>query len=121
MSSELVARLGLIAGALLVAWLVVLVLRRRSTGSSRRIDSTGLGSGIYFFSSTACPDCGSVRRQLSSAVGESGYSEMSWEQQPGLFHELGIVAVPATLIVAGDGSGVLWPGKADEALATVGP
>ncbi|MEA1902065.1 MAG: hypothetical protein U9N56_00905 [Actinomycetota bacterium] len=118
---EVLARLALIAGALVVAWLASLAMRRRSVGSPRRIESTGLVAGVYLFSSSACPDCGPVRRLLDEALGEAGYVEMSWEEQPGMFHDLGITGVPATLVVDQDGAAVVWPGKPDRALGTLGP
>ena len=118
---EVWARLGLIAGALLVALVVTLVLRARARGAPQRLESTGLEAGIYYFSSASCPDCRSVRRKLTEALGESGFLEFNWEQQPGVFHDLSVDAVPATLVVNTDGSGTLYPGQPDRALATVGP
>jgi hypothetical protein len=55
---------------------------------------------------------------LDEALGSDGYREFRWEQDPGLFHDLGVNAVPATAIVDIDGSGVLWPGRPDKALAS---
>lgn len=114
-------RLGLIAGALAVAALATVVLRSRLKGRPRVLEATGLEAGIYLFTSATCPDCSSVRRTLIDEMGESGFVELSWEQEPGEFHRLGIDAVPATVVVARDGSATLWPGRADEALRALGP
>lgn len=119
--NDLLARVALISGALLVAAIATYVLRHRARGAPRRIDSPGLGQGVYLFSSTACPDCRSVRRTLEAALGPNGFEETSWEEDPGLFHQLGVTAVPATLIVDSDGTGMLWPGRPDRALAGFGP
>jgi hypothetical protein len=119
--SDLFARFGLIAGALLIAWLVTVALRRRSSGSPRKLAATGLDAGAYLFTSTACADCGPTRRQLDESLGKGGYTEVSWEEEPGLFHQLGINAVPATLIVDAGGSATLYPGRADKALVVLGP
>lgn len=118
---EVWTRLALIGGALLVAALVTIVIRSRVTGRPRNLRQTGLGPGVYLFSSIACPDCASVRRALVRALGEEGFEERSWEAEPGVFHRLDIEAVPATLIVAHDGSATLWPGRADGALESLGP
>jgi hypothetical protein len=115
---DLWVRLSLIAGALIVAGLVTVMMRLRAKGGPRKLHATGLGQGVYLFSSTACPDCKHVRRMLDDAFGGDGYREFQWEQEPGLFHDLGVDAVPATVIVEFDGSGVLWPGRPDKALAS---
>lgn len=110
-------RLSLIAGALVVAGVTTVTMRLRAKGGPRRLAETWLDQGVYLFSSTACPDCKHVRSMLDDALGRDGYQEFRWEQEPGLFHDLGVDGVPATLIVDPNGSGVLWPGRPDEALA----
>ena len=118
---EVWVRLGLIGGALLVAAASTVALRTRSSGKKRAVPETGLQPGIYFFSSSACPDCSRARRVLNDSLGNEGFVEISWEADPGVFHRLDVDAVPATLIVEADGSGTLWPGKAERALESVGP
>ena len=113
---EVWARLGLVVGALIVAGAATLVLRSRAKGEPRKLAATGLGQGVYLFTSKACPDCRHVRGMLDDALGREGYAELSWEMEPGIFAELGVNGVPATLIVEVDGSGVLWPGRPDKAL-----
>lgn len=118
---EIWVRLALIGGALAVAGLVTIALRARAKGKPRRMEATGLPPGVYLFTSEACADCGSVRRALGQALGDAGFVERSWEEEPGLFHRLGVDAVPATLVVEPDGSGTLWPGRAEQVLAALGP
>lgn len=118
---EIWVRLGLIGGALLVAAISTMALRTRSSGRKRAVPETGLEPGVYFFSSSACPDCSRARRVLSESLGKDGFVEISWEADPGVFHRLGVDAVPATLMVEAGGSGTLWPGKAERALESVGP
>lgn len=113
-------RLALIGGALVVAALATTIIRLRARGGPRRLHETGLAPGVYLFTSSACPDCSSVRRALTEALGEGGFEERSWESEPGVFHRLGVDAVPATMIVGEDGSGTVWPGRADDALAELG-
>ena len=113
---ELWLRLGLIAGALAIAAIATLTLRFRNRGGPVDLEVTGLGPGVYLFTSTACPQCGSARRALSDSLGEDGFAELRWEELPGVFHDLGIEGVPATLVVRADGSGTVWSGKPDPAL-----
>lgn len=119
--SELWLRLGLIAGALAVGALATVILRSRVTGRPKVLMRTGLAPGIYLFTSAACPGCSSARRMLIDELGESGFVELRWEQQPGVFHQLSVDAVPATVIVGEDGSGTLWPGRPERALNSLGP
>ncbi len=119
--SDVWLRLSLIAGALAVAAVAAVVLRSRVAGRPRQLESTGLGPGVYLFTSTACADCSPARRKLIDELGEGGFVELGWEQEPGVFHRLGVDAVPATAIVARDGSATLWPGQPDDALDSVGP
>jgi hypothetical protein len=118
---EVVLRLVLIGGALLVTVTAISLVRSSAKKAPRRLESTGLRSGVYLFSSSACPDCHSARQALDAAFGESGFAEFNWEENPGLFHDLAVDAVPATLVVADDGSGTLWTGQPGGALASLGP
>jgi len=117
---ELWTRLALIAGALIVALAVTLILRARGKAGPRRLESTGLVAGVYLFTSSTCPDCRPARKKLMGKLGD-GFVEMNWEQEPGVFHQLGVSAVPATLLVAADGSGTLFSGQPDKALSRLGP
>lgn len=110
-------RAGLVASALLVVGVVVLVLRRNETAKARRVPVTGLRPGIYLFSSTTCPTCITARGKLSEKV--DVFEEIVWEEQPGLFEELGVDAVPAVLVVGDGGAGRLFPGQPDRALREV--
>lgn len=103
--------MGVVLGALAIAGLATVALRSRAQSGRRRILSdTGLPPGTYLFTSAACADCLGARTTLDNSVGPSGYTEMSWEEQPGLFGQLGVDGVPATLVVDDEGNGVLAPG-----------
>lgn len=117
--SDIAVRLAVVGGALAVALLAMWLIQRRASGPIRRMDSTGLPSGVYFFSSTACDSCGRSRKELIGALGEAGFVEHGWEENPGLFADLGVVAVPAVLVVDETGRGTLFPGKAKKALASL--
>ncbi len=119
--SETGSRIALVAGAILVTLVVTLILRARATGPARKISAIDLAPGVYYFSSATCAECAPARRMLIERFGEGGFSEMSWEQEPGLFHSLGIDAVPATLVVGSRGSGTLWPGKPNQMFSRFDP
>ena len=118
---EIWLRLGLIAGALAVALVVTLVLRARASAGPTRIEATGMAEGLYLFTSSSCGDCRSARKTMNETVGDAGFVEINWEEQPGIFHQIGVGAVPATMVVANDGSGTLYSGSPLRALATLGP
>lgn len=108
-------RVTVIAGVLAIAGLVVIVQRQRAQAPVRAIGSTGLEAGVYFFSSATCSSCEAAREKLDAAMGEDGYTEFVWENEPDPFTDLKVNAVPAVLIVR-DGRGRLYPGQPDRAL-----
>lgn len=118
---EVWLRLALIGGALFIAAAATLVVRANATRRPRELADTGLPPGVYYFSSSSCPDCTSVRTALEGALGESGFVELSWERDAVEFDRLGVDAVPATMVVSDDGSALIWQGRAERALASLGP
>ena len=54
-------------------------------------------------------------------LGSAGYNEIEWENEPGLFAELGIDAVPCTVVVGDDRSASVHPGMPDRALRGLNP
>jgi hypothetical protein len=119
--SDLLTRLVLIAGVLAVAAAAALVIRARARGGARQIKATGFAPGVYLFTSSTCPDCGSARRVLIDELGDRGFEEIEWERDPRVFDRLGIDAVPATIVVDESGKGTVWPGSPERAIAGFGP
>lgn len=118
---ELWLRVGLVAAATAVTALAAYVLSTRSGRRPRTIRTGALAPGVYLLTSATCPDCAPARDKLGEALGEDGYVEVTWEDRPDVLQELGVDAVPATLIVDEEGRGVLYPGQPDQALARLGP
>jgi hypothetical protein len=56
--------------------------------------------------------------KLDERIGTDGYTEFVWEREPDLFDEVGIDAVPATLIVSGR-LGRIYPGQPDGAFESL--
>lgn len=119
--SDLTLRILLASGALLVAAVITAFLRLRTSAPVRALSPGPLSSGIYLFSSSACLDCSAARNALVRRLGEAGFREMKWEDEPEIFHELGIVAVPSTMVVPESGSAQLWSGTPDEMFSSLDP
>lgn len=114
---EVWLRIGLILGALAVAASIALIQRRRARSPVRSVEARGFDPGVYFFSSSACPTCSQARKKLNAALGDKGYIELVWEEEPGVFDDLGVDAVPAVVVVREDGRGKLYPGQPERVLS----
>jgi hypothetical protein len=110
---DLWLRIALIAAALSVAAIVVALRRRTALKAPRRLAVTRLPAGIYLFTSADCDGCRAARAKLNERLGEAAYNEIAWEDSPEVFNGLGVDVVPATMVVADDGSGHLWRGQPD--------
>jgi hypothetical protein len=118
--SEVWLRLAIVIGAVAVSLLIVAMLRRRPAVSGSA-DSGALAPGVYLFTSSTCADCVQARERLEDRLGNDGYVEIGWEDDPGLFTHLGIDAVPCTVVVGADGSASFHPGMPDGALRGLNP
>jgi mono/diheme cytochrome c family protein len=117
---EIWVRIGLVAGALIVAGAVTAVLRARARQRPvREVDAAEFEPGVYLFASSTCASCHMARVKLDAALGVDGYVEMAWERDPGVFTALEVEAVPAVMIVSAGGRGRIFPGQPDKALETV--
>jgi glutaredoxin len=119
--SETWARLAWVLGAVVVATAAILILRYRIRERPVVIQQAILGSGVYLFTSATCPDCEAARRLLVEAIGPSSFVELSWESHPETFRDIGIGAVPATLIVREAGHSTIYRGRPDQALEALSP
>ena len=119
--SEVWVRAILIAATVGVVALALMGLRYRSRVAPRTLRATGLEEGVFLMTSSACSECATARDRLDGAIGESGYTELSWERDPEVFESLEVDGVPAVLVIDGDGFGELWPGQPDRVLKTLGP
>jgi len=115
------SRVAVVVGVLAIAVSVSLILRRRGRRSIRRLDGVDLSAGVYYFSSSTCDTCQTARVALSRLLGPDDFTEFAWEETPAVFEELGVGAVPATLVVAADGSAVLHAGVPKNLRGVVGP
>jgi hypothetical protein len=118
--SEVWLRVGIVAGGTVVALGIVLVLRRRLT-HPMATETGGLSPGVYLFSSSTCVDCVPARARLLDALGASEFVEIRWEDEPALFADLGIDAVPCTVIISEGGTSTRFPGMPDQALEQLNP
>lgn len=116
---EVWVRIAVVAGALALAAAIGIWQRDRGRGPVRHLEATGLDPGLYLFSSHACPGCARARERMSSVLGEGGFVEFVWEDQPGVFADIGVSGVPAVLRVGADGVGDLYPGQPRRVLSRV--
>lgn len=114
-------RLALVGGALAIVALVVWLMRRRDQRLGKSFDVEGLSEGVYFFSSTTCDSCRDARKRIEQLVGSEGYTEYAWETAPDMFSDVGVEAVPATLVVFSSGKAELHNGAPESLRLTNGP
>lgn len=114
--NELWVRVALVAGALALAGVIALMVRRRATARVRTVKTRGLEAGVYFFSAATCATCEQARTKLDSSLGPDGYKEFAWEHHPQIFTEYDIDQVPAVMIVDDGGRGRIHFGQPDLAL-----
>lgn len=112
-------RLGIVAGGVVLALLVVLIPRRPATRIAG--EAVGLDPGVYLFSSGACADCAPARDRLVHDLGPTGFVEIRWEDEPARFEELGVEVVPCTVVVSDTGVATRFPGMPDRALERLNP
>lgn len=116
---ELWLRLGILIVAIGIAAAVSI---RMVTGAARRprpISDAPLPDGVYLFTSSTCADCDAARSALTESLGAEGFTEMKWEAEPWVFDQLQVESVPSTLVVAGEGGSILYPGHPARALASL--
>ena len=119
--AEVWLRAGLVVGVVLAAAAVTWSLRRRAAIPVRRIDVSGLEAGVYFFSASTCDTCEAARQALREIAAPAGFTEFAWEQTPEKFAELGVEAVPATLVVPTEGEATLHTGMPRRLRGVGGP
>jgi glutaredoxin len=93
---------AIVAAALVAAWLG----RRDSSPGHPVVDLTGTGiqDDVVVFTSTECPDCKKVLEALRA--GGASFREVTWELEPALMSELGVVGVPLVVVRARSGETV---------------
>lgn len=115
---EVWIRVALILAAIGLV-LVVASVRHRSVRSPRPVRAESMQAGVYLFASSTCETCDRAREKLDRGIGEDGYTELVWEQDPGPFGELGVEAVPSVVVLGNDGTGRLFPGQPERALRAI--
>lgn len=118
--SEVWLRLAIVAGLVLISAVGIVALRSRHLDKAA-VDAGNLAPGVYLFTSSTCADCAGARVRLEDILGVSGFVEIEWEKEPGLFAGLGIDVVPCTVVVGSDGSASVSPGMPDRALKGLNP
>lgn len=107
--SEVWVRVIIVTGALIIA-VVVSVIVRRGRARPIEIGPTGLAPGVYLFTSEECSACGEARAGLEERFVGATLTQVRWEDSPEIFKDLGVGEVPATIVVSNEGIGTLLRG-----------
>ena len=102
MDSGLAFRL---VAVVVVAGVVVAIARRRPRrrGPALRIEGNLEGPGVYLFTASACDSCDSARAVYLEELGSDGFTELTWEDRPGLLTRLGVGEIPASTVLDSSG------------------
>jgi thiol-disulfide isomerase/thioredoxin len=116
MSSSLVAVLWLIAGALGVAVVAGLLVKRRSGKVRESFDTlvhdtvdlglSGTGPTVVHFSAEWCGPCAAVRRVVNEVCGDLPdvtHVEIDMDANPAAARHLSVLSLPTTFIFDADG------------------
>ncbi len=86
-------------------------MRRRPAAPPLRVEGNLAGPGVYLFTAAACDACDQAREACRTALGEDGFTELTWEEHPELLTRLRVGEIPAAALVDGSGQGVgFFPG-----------
>ena len=102
MDSDVAVRLVpvLVAAGLVVA---VARYRPRRRGRPLRVEGNLEGPGVYLFTASACDSCDSARSVYVSELGAAGFTELTWEDRPGLLTRLGVADIPVGAVLDSSG------------------
>ncbi|CAN5315398.1 hypothetical protein BH24ACT7_BH24ACT7_01500 [soil metagenome] len=129
MADDLVARLAMLAGVAAIVLIAARAIGRRpNAGDPIDLRGLGLPAGLVLFTSTDCTNCATVRTMMEAAGLRP--REVTWELEPETMERAGVIVVPLTVVVDGDGvvhdrwAGVppsRWMGKAAAAARRLAP
>ena len=104
--SDVVVRLGVVAGVVVVAAVIAFVIRRLARPPHPGISVGDLGDrpGVILFTSTTCSTC----KETIAFYERMGvpFREVTNELESQRFDEWGIVAVPLTVVVDAEGTAI---------------
>jgi hypothetical protein len=103
LEADLAARLVVVTVAVAV---VVVVGRFRSRRRPAPLNVKGNfeSPGVHLFTSETCDSCDVARRRYRQVLGEHGFVEHSWEDEPALLERLGVEEIPVGTVIGEGGS-----------------
>lgn len=102
MDSDLALRLVAVLAAVAVV-VAAARFRPRDRGAGLRTEGNLEGPGVYLFTASACDSCDSARSVYVEELGSSGFTELTWENQPGLLTRIGVREIPVSTVVDSSG------------------
>ncbi len=86
-------------GLAVLAGAVAARVRPRRRPPPLRAEGNLEGPRVYLFTSSACDSCGEARAVYTRVLGEGGFTELTWEEHPYLFTDLGVEGIPRGAVV----------------------
>ena len=102
MAEGFVARLLVVLAAVGVVAAVALYRPRRPRPPLSVYGNLG-GPGVYLFTAARCDACDEARHVYREVLGESGFTERTWEEHPDLLTRVGVAEIPVGAVVGAGG------------------
>ena len=102
-------RMAVIAMILIVIGVAAAIAGRSRRARPLRTIREDLPPGVHLFTSSTCATCTQARSVISSTYGE-GFTEIRHEDDPVSFGRHGIARVPTAIVVAMDGTALVFEG-----------
>ncbi len=99
---------GAVVRLLVVLLAAVLVagaarLRPRRRGPVLQVEGNLTGPGVYLFTAAACDSCDAARAVYVRETGETGFTELTWEDHPDTLTRLGVAEIPTGCVLDAGG------------------
>ena len=102
MAEDFVVRLLVVLLAVGVV-AVAAVRRPRRPRTPLSVEGNLAGPGVYLFTAAGCDACDEARLVYREVLGESGFTERSWEEHSDLLARVGVADLPVGAVVGADG------------------
>lgn len=81
----------------------VAAIRPKRPRAPLSVEGNLAGPGVYLFTAAGCDACDEARAVYREVLGESGFTERSWEQHSDLLARVGVAEIPSGAVVGADG------------------
>ena len=81
----------------------VALFRPKRPRTPLSVEGNLAGPGVYLFTAAGCDACDEARSVYREVLGESGFTERSWEEHSDLLARVGVADIPSGAVVGADG------------------